>query len=243
MHSLLPFRKNRRIELNTQARSPLFSKLPAELRLQVFGLALNCSPIFLMCFDPRYSRRIEIREAIVGSTPRETVLASRLLSLPLSCARAHTEALPLLYGLNTFYVMDPETIQMLAEGVGAPFLRHLEVYLSSVYRPPLRRSWKSPTRWDSWLGKKYRRERRWANYWEPVKRFQSLQYLFIEFDPGDRLRRDWWRGGELVVIKPLKNLLREGVSGKLCLYWERPIGREMAAEELLDRWVVERVVN
>ncbi|KAI1348954.1 hypothetical protein F5Y01DRAFT_290844 [Xylaria sp. FL0043] len=242
MPSLPPSREYRRIGLDTQARSPLFSTLPTELRLQVYDLVLNCSRIDIGYFEGRDGPHIKLLGYIVGVTPPEAIRASRLLSLLLSCARAHAEALPLLYSLNTFCVADTDALRVLAYGVGAPFLRRLEFYLSSAYHPPLRRPWKSP-RWDSWLGKKYRRERKWARYWEPVKRFQSLQYLFIEFDGGDWLRRDWWREGEAIVVKPLENLLGEGVSGKLCLYWERPEGHEMAAEEILDRWVVERIVN
>ncbi|KAI1272459.1 hypothetical protein F5Y07DRAFT_302370 [Xylaria sp. FL0933] len=243
MPSLPSVREYRRIEFDTQARSPLFSSLPTELRLQVYDLVLNCSRIHLGFFEGRDGPHIELGGNIVGVTPPEAILASRLLSLLLSCARAHAEALPLLYSLNTFCVVDTDVFRVLAYGVGAPFLTRLEVYLCRSYRPPLLPPWKSPTRWDSWLGKKHRRERKWARYWEPIKRFQSLQYLYIELDPTDSLRREWWRGGEAIIVKPLENLLREGISGKLCLYWERPGGHEMAAEEILDRWVVERVVN
>ncbi|KAI8630265.1 hypothetical protein F5Y19DRAFT_429496, partial [Xylariaceae sp. FL1651] len=155
MSSLPHFLKKRRpIERNAQAQSLLISMLPPELRLQIFGLVLSCSPIFLVAQASRDEQRLEISEGIVGATPPAAIHASRLLSLLLSCRRAHDEALPLLYGLNTFYVGTPDAIRMLAYGVGAPFIRRLEVYFSSIAQMPLRASWKSPT-WDSWLGKKH----------------------------------------------------------------------------------------
>ncbi|KAK5629269.1 hypothetical protein RRF57_004984 [Xylaria bambusicola] len=245
MSSLLRFlKRDHHAQHNPQAESPLFI-LPAELRLQIFNLVLNCSVIWLSVGETWDGLYLELDEGGNKIMPLRatTIFASRLLSLLLSCARAHDEALPLLYSLNTFVVSELRTLRFLANGVGAPYITRLEVLVTTTFDIPLGPSHDSFTRWNRWIGKKCLRERKWARQWEPVKKFGSLQYLFIELEARGVFWKEIVRPFESVIIKPLEGLLKDGTVGKLRLFWDRPLGHEIAAEEVLDAWAIERVVE
>ncbi|KAI0513128.1 hypothetical protein F5B22DRAFT_273620 [Xylaria bambusicola] len=245
MSSLQRFwKRDRHAQHNPQTQSPLFT-LPAELRLQIFDLVLNCSVIWLSLCEAWEGPYLELDEGGNGVMPLRatTIYASRLLSLLLSCSRAHDEALPLLYSHNTFVVSDSRTLQFLARGVGAPYITRLEVLLTQAFQLPLGPSSCSHTPWIRWPWKKHLKIRKWARRWESVKKLESLQYLFIELQASSVFWQETLRPFESVIIKPLEGLLKDGTVGKLRLFWDRPIGHEIAAEEVLDAWAIERVVE
>ncbi|KAJ3579698.1 hypothetical protein NPX13_g871 [Xylaria arbuscula] len=242
MSPLLRFwKRDRHTHHNHQTQSLLFN-LPAELRLQIFDIALNCSSVWLIVRVDLDGPHLRLLKGGVGIIPPAApMVASRLTSLLLSCARAYDEALPVLYGLNTFCVCDLGSLRSLARGVGAPYITRLEVMIKSLFHLPLGPSQNSLTRWNRWLGKKCLREREWARKWGTIKRFERLQHLFIELEAPGAIWQETFRPFELMIIKPLEGLLKDGTTGKLRLFWDRPVGHAIAAEEVLNNWVTERV--
>ncbi|KAK8127261.1 hypothetical protein PG984_008369 [Apiospora sp. TS-2023a] len=112
-----------------QSQSPLFAKLPPELREAIFRLVLVASPpiLGLRAYDSREGPvKLELVSHGYWGPPITSFRAVRVLSLLRSCRRARDEGLPLLYGANTFDVGDERAVRLLAESVGAPWLQRLD---------------------------------------------------------------------------------------------------------------------
>ncbi|KAI4862725.1 hypothetical protein F4820DRAFT_14855 [Hypoxylon rubiginosum] len=255
MSTLLTRRHRRRAHLpNSQAQSLLFSALPVELRLHIFGLVVvHGSPIPLAAEGPRNGLTLTLQTPGIGGPQVKALRATRLLSLPLTCARAHAEALPLLYGGNTFSVGDPAVVRLLAAGVGALLLRRFDISwtLSNPPSPPPtarsqqpKKSW-TASLWRNWGhrgGKSSKEWREWTETWEALARLERLQWLRVELSVSP-FWTSGWQEREAEILQPLKNVLREGAHGELNITWERDVQRLVAAEEMLNGWVVDRQVK
>lgn len=184
----MPFQRcptrRRQIPPNPQAQSPLFATLPSKVRLQIFSLALHYSPIPLAAEGPRDELVLTLQSPGIGGPLVAAVRAARLLSLLLTCCRTHAEALPLLYGINTFSTGDPAVIRLLAAGVGAPLLRRLD-FSWTMSKPPTRVQ--LPKGWKGWLKSSGREDRKWIAVWEAMKKFNHLR---LEIGPHLRLKAE-----------------------------------------------------
>ncbi|RDL33022.1 uncharacterized protein BP5553_08461 [Venustampulla echinocandica] len=215
-----------------QSKSRLFS-LPAELRVNIFTLALTTPRIYLTVKNLRNELCLALVTPGTGGLDVYVIRAQRLLSLLLTCRRAHAEALPILYGINTFLVGNDTDLRLLARGMGGPFVRQLE-FSWTLYEAPIRQLRK---RWTSWL-RSDRLEERWLKAWEEIKHME-LCWLQVELCvPGGW--RDKWIEREAEILHPLVDILREGASGGLTLTWERDANANIGAEELLPKWDVNR---
>ncbi|KAK8059164.1 hypothetical protein PG996_009094 [Apiospora saccharicola] len=111
---------------HSQQQSPLFTKLPPELRETIFRLVLVASPPILSLRAYESPLKLELVSHGVGGRQITSFHAARVLSLLCSCRRARDEGLPLLYGAHTFDVGDGRAVRLLAESVGAPWLQWLD---------------------------------------------------------------------------------------------------------------------
>ncbi|XDG06064.1 hypothetical protein ABKA04_005679 [Annulohypoxylon sp. FPYF3050] len=231
------------IPRHAQSQSLLFDKLPLELRLKIFRLALYCSPIPVFVKGlPRY---VGLLHLAAGGSQVTVVLEARLLSLLLTCSRAYAEALPVLYSINTFSPCSPDTVTLLANTSYASWIQRLEFH-QRVSSPPIIE--KRPK--EGWimrrinrkfiLGEEIRR-REWLKVWEDVQKFEGLQWLHVNLDAMGTWPSSW-RKHEMEVLMPLRGLLKEEVYGKLTMDWEKPGAQGTAAEDILKEWVIERRV-
>ena len=232
-------KRRRRFPPNPQGRSPLFATLPSEIRLQIFSLALQCSPIPLAAEGPRDHLVLTLQTPGIGGPQVAAVRAARLLSLLLTCSIIHAEALPLLYGINTVSTGDPVVIRLLAAGVGAPFLKRLD-FSWTLAKPPI--PVQHPKGLMGWLKSSGREDRKWVDLWEAMKRFHHLRWLCVELN----VLHGWtegWQEREAEILMPLQDLLNEeGAHGELVLTWVRDLGQGNSAEEILKQWEVLRRV-
>lgn len=67
----------------------------------------------------------------------------------LVCARAHAEALPLLYGINTFSVGESGTVRLRAATEGEPWIKRSSFRYGRVTSPPVPIN--TPPRWVGWF--------------------------------------------------------------------------------------------
>ncbi|KAI0376470.1 hypothetical protein F5Y04DRAFT_292716 [Hypomontagnella monticulosa] len=232
------------IPRHLQSQSPLFGKLPFELRLEIFRLALDCSPIPVETQGlPRF---IGLQRPVVGGQQVTAVREARLLSLLLTCSRAYAEALPVLYGVNTFSAPTRDTAVLLAATSYASWIQRLE-YNTVPGSPPVIGKWQD----QSWIKRRLNRKfvrteerwrRQWLMVWENMRKLEGLRWLHVKvYANGTWPRR--WREHEMEVLAPLRGLLRDGTYGKLTVNWERPAAQGTAAEDILKEWVIERLVE
>lgn len=223
---------------NPQEQSPLFATLPTEIRLKIFTLTLKCSPIPLAQEGPRNELILTLQSPGIGGPQVTAVRNSRLLRLLLSCARAYAEALPLLYGINTFSIGDPVALQLLANRASGPLVRHLD-FSWTLSKPPI------PVPHSKGLKGMFRSNppiyQNWANFQVAMRKFGDLKWLRLEFSVPLGWT-DGWQEREAEILMPLKDLLKEGAYGELTLTWLRGKGQTVAAEELLKGWVIKRRV-
>lgn len=230
MPKLLLYKQPRAPHL--QSQSNLFS-LPSELRINIFTLALTTPRIYLTIKDPRNKLYLVLVTPGTGGPDVNIIRAQRLLSLLLTCRRAHTEALPLLYGINTFLVGDDVDLRLLARSVGGPFVRRLD-FSWTLHQAPIRQPRK---RWTSWLHSDGLEER-WPKAWEEIKHMK-LCWLRVELCvPGGW--RGQWIEREAEILHPLIDILQEGAWGGLTLTWDRDARANIGAEEMLPKWAVNR---
>ncbi|KAI1088258.1 hypothetical protein F5B19DRAFT_472067 [Rostrohypoxylon terebratum] len=233
---------------NLQNQSPLFGKLPLDLRLKIFRLALYCSPIHVFVQGlPRY---IGLPHPAAGGpqvgSEVTAVLEARLLSLLLTCSRAYAEALPVLYSVNTFSPCSPDTVALLANTSYMSWIRRLE-YRPYITSPPIVEKLPRHHLIDRWLSRKYTRRQetcrcQWLKVWEDMRKLEGLQWLYIELYVDASYLSKAWREHEMEVLMPLRGLLNDGAYGKLAVTWNRPEAQGSAAEDILEDWVIERRV-
>ncbi|OTA67250.1 hypothetical protein K449DRAFT_430452 [Hypoxylon sp. EC38] len=222
-----------------QRQSPLFGKLPPELRLEIFRLALDCSPIPVHTSGlPRF---VGLQTFGQGGPHVDEVREARLLSLLLTCSRAYAEGMPVLYSINTFSMGSRDTVRLLAATSYASWIRRLNFHLWRP-KPPL--NMERPD--DGWIKlglnrRFYHNEERnyndWLKVWQDMRKLEGLQWLHVELFVASNM----WRKYEVEILMPLRGLLRDGAYGKLTVNWDRP-AQGTAAEDILREWVIERQV-
>ncbi|KAI1209360.1 uncharacterized protein F4807DRAFT_426451 [Annulohypoxylon truncatum] len=231
------------IPRHPQTQSSLFAKLPLDLRLKIFRLALDSSPIPVSTQGlPRFIGL----ERPVDEGPRVTaVREARLLSLLVTCSRAYAEALPVLYSVNTFSVCTRDTVTLLAATSYASWIRRLE-FRSWRGHPPVIEPLPADMGWiKRRLSRRFvRREefwrREWLKIWEDMRKLEGLRWVHVELHALGSWHRSW-RRHEMEALVPLRGLLRDGAYGKLTVNWERPEAQGTAAEDILKEWVIERL--
>lgn len=224
-----------------QTQSPLFSVLPTELRLEIFKLVL-CRPTAieleaLWAWPDGKLRLVAIQEKHGGDmeTP-----APSLISLLLTCSRTHAEALPILYGGNTFDARKAGAVMMLSGMEGAPLIKRLE-YRQSWRRPPLPE--KGRMRWRSQYKRRKQQNTEWLETWESIKKMEQLKYLRVELWP-TLGRRPEWRDAEKELLVPASSIvLKDGAHAELLLPWRPSATPGIAVEDMLKGWVVQRKVS
>ncbi|KAI0836244.1 hypothetical protein F5Y06DRAFT_274596 [Hypoxylon sp. FL0890] len=230
------------IPRHPQSQSPLFGKLPVELRLEVFRLALDCSPIPVHTKGlPRF---VGLQNLGVGGPQVTAVCEARLLSLLMTCSRAYAEALPVLYSVNTFSMGSSDTVSLLAAASYASWIRRLE-FVSLSGMPPI--SVQRPD--EGWIERRLNRRffqgeefcrAAWLKTWEDMRKLEGLRWLHVKV----RALGSWaeaWRKHEMEVLMPLRGLLKDEAYGKLTVNWDRPAAQGTAAEDILKEWVIERL--
>ncbi|KAI0883961.1 uncharacterized protein GGS22DRAFT_195097 [Annulohypoxylon maeteangense] len=226
-----------------QSQSPLFCKLPLELRLKIFRLALDCSPIPVHTQGlPRF---VGLQQPAVGGPQVIVVREARLLSLLITCSRAYAEALPILYSVNTFSVGSRDTVSLLAAASYASWIRRLEFHLR-LGKPPINMQRSG----QGWIKRRLNRRftqreeschREWLKVWEDMRKLEGLRWLHVKiYAVGSWPNR--WRDHEMEALMPLRGLLKDEAHGKLTVNWDRPVALGTAAEDMLKEWVIERSV-
>ncbi|KAI0116141.1 hypothetical protein F4776DRAFT_636853 [Hypoxylon sp. NC0597] len=231
------------IPQHPQSQSPLFGKLPLELRLKIFRFALDCSPIPVHTQGlPRF---IGLQQPAVGGPQVTAVREARLLSLLMTCSRAYAEALPVLYSANTFSVGSRDTVTLLAASSYASWIRRLEFH-SRPGKPPI--DVQRPD--QGWIKRRLNRRfiqreeycrREWLKTWEDMRKLEGLRWLHVELYPIGSWSNKW-REHEMEALMPLRGLLKDEAYGKLTVNWDRPAVEGTAAEDILKDWVIERWV-
>ncbi|KAI1394926.1 hypothetical protein F4819DRAFT_227745 [Hypoxylon fuscum] len=231
------------IPRHPQSQSPLFGKLPLELRLEIFRLTLDCSPIPVETKGlPRF---IGLQRPVVGGPQVTAVSEARLLSLLMTCSRAYAEALPVLYSVNTFSVGSRGTVSLLAATSYASWIRRLELH-SQLGNPPTNVQRPDKGWIKRWLNRRFtQREeyclREWLQFWEDMRKLEGLRWLHVKlYAVGSWPNR--WRDHEMEALMPLRGLLKDEAYGKLTVNWDRPAAQGTAAEDMLKEWVIERWV-
>ncbi|KAI0898872.1 hypothetical protein F4806DRAFT_455867 [Annulohypoxylon nitens] len=229
---------------HAQSQSLLFDKLPLELRLKIFRLALYCSPI--PAFVRGLPRYVGLPHPAAGWPEVTVILEARLLSLLLTCSRAYAEALPILYSINTFSPCSSDTVILLANTSYASWIQRLE-FSPWIRSPPIIE--KRPK--EGWIMRKINRKfileekirhREWLKVWEYMRKFEGLRWLHVNMN-GDSTWSRSWREHEMEILMPLRGLLKDEVHGKLTMDWGKPAAQGTAAEDILKEWVVERQVR
>jgi hypothetical protein len=218
-----------------QSQSRLFC-LPVELRTNIFTRAVTAPTIPLRRIGAPYEFSLLLQTVGCGGRVVYVIRAQRLLSLLQTCAHGHAEALPLLYSVNTFQTGDPVAVRLLAQSVGASFVRRLDFHWTMSKAPE-----KPRTRLIRWL-RSERLEEGWPKVWEAIKHLDALRWLQVQINVPILWTRQW-REMEGVLLQPLSNILREGAQGRLILTWDRDAKSSIAAEELLSQWAVERQLS
>lgn len=231
------------IPRHPQSQSPLFGKLPFELRLKIFRLSLDCSPIPVHTQGlPRF---IGLQQPAVGGPQVTAVREARLLSLLMTCSRAYSEALPVLYSINTFSVGSRDTVSLLAAASYASWIRRLE-FDSRPGHPPIiaqrpNQGWIERRLNRRFIRREEYRRREWLKTWEDMRKLEGLRWLHVKlYSVGSW--SNGWREHEVEALMPLRGLLKDGAYGKLTLNWDRPAAQGTAAEDILKEWVIERRV-
>ncbi|KAI1134030.1 hypothetical protein F5Y05DRAFT_251103 [Hypoxylon sp. FL0543] len=231
------------IPRHPQSQSPLFDRLPFELRLKIFRLALDCSPIPLR--TQGLPRSIGLQQPAVGGPQVTAVREARLLSLLMTCSRAYAEALPVLYSVNTFSVGSRDTVTLLAAASYASWIRRLEFHWQTG-KPPINvqrpdQGWMKRRLNRRFIRREEYRRREWLKTWEDMRKLEGLRWLHVElYALGSWPNR--WREHEMESLMPLRGLLKDEAYGKLTVNWDRPAARGTAAEDILKEWVIKRCV-
>ncbi|KAI1761480.1 hypothetical protein GGR53DRAFT_27247 [Hypoxylon sp. FL1150] len=223
-----------------QSQSPLFGALPYELRLEIYTLVLECSPISIM--PDGLPRLIKLR--FLGPNI-EVVRQARLLSLSLTCWRGYIEALPVLYSINTFSIHLSESVRLLASGVGPgpQLIRRLEFFWK-IAKPPVLIKEPSNNLLPWLISRQFFRMdkswcQEWTTTWEAMGKLEGLQWLHVELD----VSRYWmhrWQEYEKEIVMPLSYVLKDGAKGRLKIPWDRTEAEGKAAEDILKGWLIER---
>jgi hypothetical protein len=212
-----------------QTQSPLFV-LPSEIRLRIFKFVLSSDPIPLSVIGPRKELELVLSTPGIGGAAAQAWRAIRPLGLLLACARAHDEALPLLYA-NTFAIGDPRAVRLLERRAHARLIKRLDFSWTLSRAPAM----KPKKRLGGLLGTE---KDEWAGVWEAMKELKGLGWLQIELSV-PYLWTPEWKEREGEILTPLEGVLPDGAKGELILSWPRT-PRVTGAEELLERWTVHR---
>ncbi|KAK8029296.1 hypothetical protein PG991_006352 [Apiospora marii] len=240
---------------HSQSQSPLFAKLPPELREAIFRLVVVASPPKLTLRACDSPLKLDLVTHGVGGPQILTFRAARVLSLLRSCRRAHDEGLPLLYGANTFCVGQRDAVRLLAASVGAQWLRRLDFGWSLADPRDVLMFRRRPETTMVRAGRSWWWRRRhgfdyddrdfvadgmsgaWGPAWAALRQLPSLRWLKVVLSV-PVVWQERWREREEQLLEPLVGLLPEGAWGQLTLSWERVSDR--GAEDMLPEWEIRR---
>ncbi|KAK7928372.1 hypothetical protein PG985_005370 [Apiospora marii] len=238
-----------------QSQSPLFAKLPPELREAIFRLVVVASPPKLTLRACDSPLKLDLVTHGVGGPQILTFRAARVLSLLRSCRRARDEGLPLLYATNTFCVGERAAVRLLAASVGAQWLRRLDFGWSLADPRDVLMFRRRPETTMVRAGRSWWWRRRqgfdyddkdfvadgmsgaWGPAWAALRQLPSLRWLKVVLSV-PICWQERWREQEEQLLEPLVGLLPEGAWGQLTLSWERVSAR--GAEDMLPEWEIRR---
>jgi len=138
----------------TNASSPLLCKLPLEIRRKIYAYALGQQVIHILlvphrithicCTSPTVTDFTRVCCPHAGTSPVPQHVPTPPSKIPVAllrtCRQIYTEALPVLYGLNTFDINDLSAFVFLAAAIppkGLASMRSLHVLWMADF-PPLR---------------------------------------------------------------------------------------------------------